>query len=51
MAMWQCGNDKWEAQVYDFRKVHGEGRWVNNHYYQNGVQFTSLNHYGTFKVK
>jgi hypothetical protein len=21
------------------------------HYYQNGVQFTSLNHYGTLKVK
>jgi hypothetical protein len=29
---WQCGNDKWEAQVYDFPKVHGEGKWVyNNH--------------------
>jgi len=22
-----------------------------NHYYQSGVQFTSLNHYGTLKVK
>jgi hypothetical protein len=21
------------------------------HYYQNGVQFVSLNHYGTLKVK
>jgi hypothetical protein len=24
---------------------------VQYHYYQNGVQFTSLNHYGTLKVK
>jgi hypothetical protein len=24
---------------------------VGNHYYQSGVQFTSLNHYGTLKVK
>jgi hypothetical protein len=24
---------------------------VNYHYYQSGVQFTSLNHYGTLKVK
>ncbi len=22
-----------------------------SHYYQSGVQFTSLNHYGTLKVK
>jgi len=24
---------------------------VSLHYYQSGVQFTSLNHYGTLKVK
>jgi hypothetical protein len=24
---------------------------VLKHYYQSGVQFTSLNHYGTLKVK
>jgi hypothetical protein len=24
---------------------------VTLHYYQSGVQFTSLNHYGTLKVK
>jgi hypothetical protein len=24
---------------------------LNNHYYKSGVQFTSLNHYGTLKVK
>ncbi len=27
---------------------HSDGLWD---YYQNGVQFTSLNHYGTLKVK
>jgi hypothetical protein len=34
-------------------KLKGEGIEVVKvgHYYQNGVQFTSLNHVGTLKVK
>jgi hypothetical protein len=27
------------------------GRRKRKHYYQSGVQFTNLNHYGTLKMK
>jgi hypothetical protein len=32
-------------------KLHLLHQTTSSHYYKNGVQFTSLNHYGTLKVK
>jgi len=54
----QTPNDIITWVVFDMEDVHYTfafnviSEWVaNGHYYKSGVQFISLNHYGTLKVK